>query len=261
MSSLGLGPILLVALAVGALIAVVVLLWKNWDTVWGAIQTAVSAVWDWITGHWPLLLGILLGPIGIAVAIIVSYWDQIKAGAMAVVAFVEAIWNGLVGFFASIPGRVAGFFGAIWDGVRSGVQSVHDFIVNTWDSTVSFFAGLPGRIAGVIGGMWDGIKEGFRAVINGVIDLWNRLHFTLPHVDLGPLGTIGGGDIGVPQIPHLSAGGLITADGLVYAHAGEAITPFPPAPAVHVETANFGHEVDVDLFMRRVAWVMQTRAS
>jgi phage-related protein len=261
MSSLSLGPILLVAVAVAALIAVVVLLWKNWDTIWSAIQTSISAVWDWIASHWPLLLAILLGPIGIAVDLILRYWDQIKAGAQLVIAFVEGVWNGLVGFFAAIPGRVAGFFQAIWDGIRSGALTVIGQVQSFWDGLVSWFSGLPARIASMASGMWDGILGAFRSVINGVIDLWNRLHFTLPHVDLGPLGTIGGGDIGVPQIPHLASGGLITRDGLVYAHAGEAITPYAAGPAVHVENANFGQEVDVDVFMRRVAWVMQTRTA
>lgn len=262
MSSLGLGPLLLIAAAVAALIAVVYVLYTNWDTIWAAMQAAVSAVWDWISTNWPLLLAVLLGPIGIAVDLIVKYWDQIKAGAGAVVDFITTVWNTLVAFFAAIPGRVAGFFRAIWDGVRSGVSSAHDWIADRWNDTVAFFAGIPGRLASAFSGMWDGILNAFRSVINGVIDLWNRLHFTLPHVDLGPLGEIGGGTIGVPQIPHLAQGGLITRDGLVYAHAGEAISPYGNmGPAVSIENAHFAEAVDVDVFMSRVAWTMQTRTA
>lgn len=41
-------PIGWIALAIGAVIAVLVLLWKNWETIWGGIKTLTSAVIDWI---------------------------------------------------------------------------------------------------------------------------------------------------------------------------------------------------------------------
>jgi hypothetical protein len=114
--------------------------------------------------------------------------------------------------------------------------------------------------------MWDSIWHAFEAVLNKVIDLWNELHFTLPKVSF--LGvSIGGETIGVPHIPHLAEGGLMTQSGLVYAHAGEVITPAPAAaqmrsgPAVNVEHAHFHNEIDIDSFLRRAAWVAKTRSA
>ena len=58
----------------------------NWDTIvaatkaaWDAVVGAVQFVWNWIKDNWPLLLAILTGPIGVAVALIVTHWDTIKA--------------------------------------------------------------------------------------------------------------------------------------------------------------------------------------
>ena len=122
---------------------------------------------------------------------------------------------------------------------------------------------MPGRIAGAARGMFDGIWQAFRSAINMIVDGWNGLRFGIPEIDthIPGIGKVGGGDFGVPQIPHLAQGGLITATGLVYAHAGEAITPAPAArsgPAVVVEQATFSTELDVDSFMKRAAWVAQT---
>ena len=254
------GPILLIVGAVVALVAIGYVLWRNWDTIWGGIKAAIGAVWDWISTYWPLLLGILLGPIALAVALIYMYWDQVKAGVAAVIDFIQYVWNGLVGFFAGLPGRVAGFFAAIWDGIKNGASSAIDWVRTQLDNLVSWVSGIPGRIGSAAAGAFDGLSGAFKEAYNFIARTWNGLEFSLPSVDthIPGVGKIGGWSIGTePKLPILASGGLITSSGLVYAHAGEAITPYPPSPAVHVENAHFGDAVDVDLFMQRVAWSME----
>jgi hypothetical protein len=232
----------LIVLAVAALVAIGIVIYKNWSTIWGGIKDIVKAVWDWIRNNWPLLLGILLGPFGLAVGFIIKYrqqiWDAIKD-----------VWNWITKNWPLLLAILTGPFGL-------AVLA----IIKNWNSIVNFFTGIPGDIRKIFDKIWGGIVDAFKAVINAVIDIWNKLHFTLPKVSI--LGVhIGGETIGVPQIPHLAQGGLITSDGLIYAHAGEAITPIdkvPRGPAVNIEHAHFNSEVDVDLFMRRAAWVVQT---
>jgi hypothetical protein len=212
-----LAPILLIIAAIAILGVAIYELVTHWSAVWSAMKDAAEAVWTWIKANWPLLLAILLGPFGVAALEISRHWQEIKDGAKAAVDWVTARFHDLVGFFT----------------------------------------GLPGQLAGVFSHMWDGIESAFRSVLNGVIDLWNRLHFTLPHIDLGPLGSIGGGDIGVPHIPHLAQGGLMTRDGLVFAHAGEVISPAPAGargPAVRIEHFHASDGADIDLLLRHVAF-------
>jgi hypothetical protein len=154
----------------------------------------------------------------------------------------------LVGIWSDITGDAAG----AWKAITTG-----------WDDTLRVVKGIPGDVAGIFTGMWDGIWQAFRGAINKLIDGWNSLKFTLPSFDLGPI-HVGGETIGVPSIPHLAQGGLITASGLVYAHAGEAITPLPAqtfGPAVQIDHATFTSEVDVDLLLQRAAWAVQTRVA
>jgi hypothetical protein len=239
---LALAPILLIVGALALLGAAAYLIYRNWTTIWDGIKTAVKVVWDWIKNNWPLLLAIILGPIGIAIDLVIKNWKRIKDAVLDVINWIRTHWPVLLAI-------LTGPFGlAVLE------------IVRHWNDLVGFFTGLPGKIASIAAGMWHGISDAFKDTINFLIDIWNKLHFTLPKINIGPF-HVGGETIGVPHIPHLAQGGLITQTGLVMAHAGEAITPIdkvPRGPAVVIQNANFSTELDVDMFMRRAAWVMQT---
>jgi hypothetical protein len=75
---------------------------------------------------------------------------------------------------------------------------------------------------------WDGILGAIKSVINTIIRGWNSIKFTLPSVDLGPLGKIGGFTIGTPNIPYLHQGGIVPgvpgSDVLTMLQAGERVT-------------------------------------
>jgi hypothetical protein len=295
-------PILAIVAAIGVLALAGYEIYKHWNEIWTAIKKIIKDVWDWIIQNWPYLLGVLLGPIALAAALIYKHWQTVKADAKAVIDYIVGIWNGLVTFFTGIPARLyaaasgawnflwseastvygwiqgvwnnmvawlAGIPGAVaarltglWNFVWSQASTVYGWIQGVWNNMLGWLAGLPGAIGARLGHMWDSIFNAFRGVINMVIDLWNRLHFTLPAINFGPI-HLGGTTIGVPTIPHLAQGGLMTSSGLVFAHAGEVITPAPAAahrgPVVNVEHATFATELDIESFMKKAAWVAVTR--
>jgi hypothetical protein len=253
-----LGPILLIVLGVAALLAAAYLIYRNWGTIWKGMHAAIQFVWDWIKHNWPLLLGILLGPIGIAVALIATHFATVKAAALAVWNWVRNTWSTIQGYLTAPIRAAASAIGSLFDGISTAFGAALGAIKTAWSTFTGWLTGLPGSIAHLVSGMFHGITEAFRGAINALIDIWNRLHFQTPHF------SILGHDtpsitIGVPTIPHLAQGGLITRDGLVYAHAGEAITPAPgrTGPAVVVEHAHFAETIDLELFMQRAAWHAQ----
>lgn len=209
------GPIILVVAALAALGVAAYVIYRNWGTIWKGMKAAAVDVWNWIKNNWPYLVGIILGPIALAAAIVYKHWATVKAGAAA----------------------------------------VYNWFVTTWRT-------LTGYITAPFDAAWGAIENAFRGMVNAIIDIWNGLHFTLPKINEGPI-HLGGETIGVPRIPHLSQGGLITSTGLIYAHAGEAITPAkdvgPRGPAVVLQNAHFSSDVDVEAFMRKAAWVVQTQ--
>src|SRR5262249_26368725 len=150
------------------------------------------------------LAGMLLGPIGIAAALIYQYWAQIKNGAAAVWNWIRTVWPQLLTWL-TYPFRMAwqyiqtawsaiiaaagtgiGWLRANWPlivAILTGPVGLAVYtIVRYWNDLVGFIAGIPGRIAGIASGMWNSIYAAFRAMVNGIIDIWNGLHFTLPKI-------------------------------------------------------------------------------
>lgn len=100
----------------------------------GWVLNAAREVFDWIRSHWPLILGILMGPIGLAVAWIVTHWRTVMQAAGDVVDFVKGIWgdmeqiliapiesayNTIMGWFNSIANFVGGIPGMVQNAVNS----------------------------------------------------------------------------------------------------------------------------------------------
>jgi hypothetical protein len=279
-----LGPILLIIAAVAALVVIAYVIYRNWTTIWHAMKAVVVDAWDWIKKNWPLLLAILLGPIALAALEIYKHWASILNGIKGVWNWLRSTWSqvygfitapvasavgwivrafgGLLAWFAGIPGAVSRIAAGMWHGVSDAFGVVLGALQRIWAGISGWFAGIPGSIARMASGMWHGITDAFRGAINALIDIWNQLHFTLPKISAFGH-SIGGGTVGVPSIPHLAQGGLMTASGLVYAHAGEVITPAPAAarsgPAVVLQNAHFSSELDVESFMRKAAWVVRTQ--
>jgi len=196
-------PIGLVVVAIVALVAIVVLAYKKVGWFREAVQAlgriavavfrriveAVQAVYGWIREHWPLLLAILTGPIGLAVLAIVKNWDRIKAA-------------GVTAFEA----------------VKGAAQTV-------W----RFLSSLPGKIAGAFGGLARIISEPYLAAFRAIASLWNRtvgaLRFEVPSW----IPKIGGKGFDVPDIPSLAGGGVTTSAGLAFLHPAEVVAPLARA--------------------------------
>lgn len=119
--------------------------------------------------------------------------------------------------------------------IRNGFDAMGDFIGNVLDSIeggfdnfVDFVKGIPGKISSSLRSMFGPLWEGFRSAINDVIAGWNGLSFSVPTVDLGPLGSVGGYTLNLPNIPYLARGALATGPTLAMVGEGqydEAILP------------------------------------
>jgi hypothetical protein len=140
-------PMTWIVLGIIALVAAIVLVatkttWfqQIWTAAWGWIKGAAFAVWDWIKTNWPYLLGIIAGPIGLAVGWVIKHWDTVKKGTITA-------WHAVVNFVKAIPGQIVSFFlnwtlpGLIikhWNSIKSGT-------IRVATAMVSWVRGLPGR--------------------------------------------------------------------------------------------------------------------
>ena len=180
-------PITLVVAAIAALIAIVTLLVKNWDTV----KEAASACWDWIVGvfqgaaEW--FNTTIIQPIS---NFFTGMWDGLKNGA-------NAAWEGIKSVFSTVTDFFKNIFTNAWEGVKA-----------------VFSTG--GKI---FDGIKDGIVKAFTTVVNAIIKGINKvvsipfdgINWALKKIKsidiLGvkPFNWIK--TISVPQIPLLAQGG------------------------------------------------------
>lgn len=73
-----------------------------------AIWTALKFVWDWVKKNWPLLVGMLAGPFGVAVALIITHFGTIKKTALAIVQAIRDAIQSLVSWVETLPGKLGG---------------------------------------------------------------------------------------------------------------------------------------------------------
>jgi hypothetical protein len=281
-----LGPILLIIAAIAALVVIGYVIYRNWTTIWNAMKLAVKAVWDWIKNNWPLLVGILFGPIGIAAALIYKYWDQILRAAQAVWHWIATYWPLLVaimtgpfgvavlviirnwstitGFFSGIFSWFARTWGTITGYITAPFSAAFSWISQKAGQVAGWFTGIPAAIGRTLSGVASAISGPFTSAFDAIARFWNSTVGTLSFHVPGWIPGVGGKGFDAPKIPVLAQGGLMTASGLIFAHAGEVISPAPAAtrtgPVVVINNAHFSSKLDVEAFMRQVAWSLQKQA-
>ena len=229
-----------------------------WDTVLGIIQ----GVWNWISNNWPLLLGILFGPIGLAVALIVTNWSKISAGLAAVMAWIASAWSTV---YTTITSPILSAVNWIW----GKIQEIGGWFGSVASGITSALSGVEAAITAPFKAAWDWIdsnviqplESGWNTIANAV----NSIHFSMTIPGWVPVVGGKGFDWSPPHVPTLAKGGLLTASGLVYAHAGEVISPAPASatsrsgPAIVIEAATFTSDLDVRAFLRVASWEIQTQ--
>lgn len=226
-------PILLVVIAIVALVAAVILAYNKvgWfrDFVdaafagvvaaFGWIRDAAAAVFGWVADNWPLLLAILTGPVGIAVGLIVGHWDTIRDAIAGVLNWIRSNWATLLAILTGPIGAAVLLITKNWDTIKDAATALYDWVRGKFQALADFIAGLVSGIASTARGIADAVK----GPINAVLKAWNALEFKVPEVDVGPI-HFGGQTLGLPNIPLLASGGLVTRTGIALVHRGEAFS-------------------------------------
>lgn len=155
-----------IVIIITLIIAAGILLMMHWkqvkeigSRVFHDIGGFISSVWNWIKSHWPLLLGILTGPIGLAVVWVISHFGQILS------------------FFKGLPGKI-----------KSAVGDLSHLLVEAGKDLVR---GLINGIKNIGGEVGDAIK----GVAQGAVDKAKSiLHIKSPSQVFAEIGTnIGAG--------------------------------------------------------------------
>ena len=193
-------PIGIAILAITALIAAGVWLYKNWDTVkakaaqlgakisgiWTKINTAVTTAIAAISSRFPALGAVLSG-----------LWKS-----------VQDVWGNIKAIFSNIIGFIDNVFSGNWSAA--------------WGNVVSIFGNVFGELANIAKAPINAVIS----VINMVLSKINEMKISIPDWVPG----VGGKTLGfnIPQIPILATGGIATAPTLAMVGEGgepEAVLP------------------------------------
>ncbi len=182
-------PVWIIIGVITALIAIITLLWTNWDEVskwlaeswewiketagivFSAIGQAISVAWEWIKNVTSVVWE------GIKTALSAT-WEWIKTTASTVFNWIKdaisAVWNGIKTVTSTVWNGIKDFISGIWNGIKNTASSVFEgiksTITNIWDGVKSTTSRLWNGIKDTVTGIWDGLKDSVSKAFNGIKD-------------------------------------------------------------------------------------------
>ena len=141
MSTLGLtfgaiaGPIGIAIAVIGALIAVGVLLYKNWDT----IKLKAEELKNWVIEKWTALKDGVVNAVANIKEQALFYWTALKTGIGIIV---DTVRNKVVGAWNAVKDKTVSIFAAVKSAIITPIQNAVDFVKGAIDKIRGFFSGL-----------------------------------------------------------------------------------------------------------------------
>lgn len=156
-------PAGMVVAAIAAIIAIGILLYKNWDTikekaseVWGGIVEFLSGIWEGISSTWS------------------AVWEGIKST-------LSGIWEGIKTLASTAFEGVKQAISTVWNGIKTATSTVWNGIKTTlqtiWNSFKSVASTAFNAVKSSIETVWNAIKTSTTTIWNGiktaVVAIWN----------------------------------------------------------------------------------------
>lgn len=213
------GPFLLIAAAVIAVITAIIVVIKNWD----AIVEVAQFVWESFCEKVSQL--------------VTAFKEFFTSAFQAIGSFFTGIWNGIVSVatnawssirnvFSTVGSFFSGVFQQAWNGITSIFNRLGSFFSGVWNSVTGIFKSAGLAIGDAISGAVKtavnfvlskaiGIINGFISAINAVIGVINKI----PGVSLSKISKLG--------VPQLERGGVLAKGqvGLLEGNGAEAVVP------------------------------------
>lgn len=218
-------PITLVVLAIGALIAIIYLLVKNWDTV----KEAAAKCWEWIKGAWSKASEWFNTNIIQPIAKFFSgLWSGMVSGA-------KNTWSNIRDAFASAKSWFTERFEGVkngvknaWTGMVTGAKNAWSSIKGAFSNAKSWFSNLMNGVKNVFSTVAKAIGGIFKSPINTIIKGINGFTAGLNKIKIPDwVPSVGGKGFSIASIPYLEKGGVLEKGqtGFLEGNGAEAVVP------------------------------------
>ena len=201
--AMGASPWGLIAIAIGLVVAGLVIAYNKFDgfktvvdTVWNVLKTT----FNWVKDNWPMILGALTGPIGLAIAAFSTNFGNIRGIIVNALNGLGSVFSNFVNDFYQfgrniIQGMIGGINSMITQAVNS-VRNVGSAVANALkgflgiNSPSKVFAGFG---SGIIEGLVLGIDKASYLAVNSISDLASSLNSVPMDVSMGMAYSTGSG--------------------------------------------------------------------
>jgi len=180
-------PITWIVVAIIALIAAIVLLWKNWDQ-----------VSEWLIKSWEVVKEKAAEIWGAIVELFTNIWEGIKGifsgGTDAVKNKASETWSSIKDTTENVWGNIKDFFGKTWDSIREigdgkagelldrvtgRFTAIFEFITEIWDEIVRFFTEIWEAIKALFRGDLEAVEDHLRSAYGRIFEfigeIWTRI--------------------------------------------------------------------------------------
>jgi phage-related minor tail protein len=182
-------PIGLIIAGIVALIAIIVAVIMNWETVKQVTIDIWNAIVDFFVEYWPYLFAIMTGGLTIIIDFIIDHWDEIKEITSkvwnAIKDFFVNLWNSIVDFFKRKLEEQKMAFQIVWNAIKSVVESVWNKIKNSVSSAVNW-------VKDKITGAWNTVKTNTSNALNSAKNTVNSVWTAIQNKVSGAVNKIKG---------------------------------------------------------------------
>lgn len=271
-----------IGIVIGLIVALglaFIVLWKRSATfrkiVTGALDAVAHAAqfaWGWIKGHWPLLLGILIGPFGLAVIEIIKHWDKIKAAGKAVKDWLKQNWPLVLAILTGPFGLAVLAIVKHWDKIQGAAETVKNWLRDHWQAVLGFITNPIGSAVTAIQKHLGTITGAFHTAVQAIRTVWSKLSDIFNHPVKFLVNTVYNdgirwawnkiaGLVHLPELPEAHYGGAYAKGGVIPGYAPgrdtriiaaspgegilvpEAVRGLGGAPAIHAINAAYSSRV------------------
>lgn len=201
--AMGASPWGLITIAIGLVVAGLVIAYNKFDgfrtvvdTVWNVLKTT----FNWVRDNWPLILGALTGPIGLAIAAFSTNFGNIRGIITNALSGLGSVFSNFVNDFYNfgrniVQGMIGGINSMITQAVNA-VKNVGSAVANALkgflgiNSPSKVFAGFG---SGIIEGLVLGIDKASYLAVNSISDLASSLNSVPMDVSMGMAYSTGSG--------------------------------------------------------------------